>query len=177
MNELESSMERVTLLPITDEDTEDIVRWRNSDIVRSRFIYRDTFTAEGHRRWMEDMVKTGKVVQFIIRENESKKKIGSVYLRDIDQKNKKCEFGIFIGEEEFLGKGYGTLAAKKILSYGFEELGMNKIFLRVLADNRRAYNSYLAAGFVEEGVFRQDVWIDGKPVDVIFMAKFSCEKK
>ena len=96
--------------------------------------------------------------------------VGSVYLRDIDNDNKKCEYGIFIGEESCRGKGLGTAAAKAILDYAFSQLGMNRVFLRVFAKNAAAINSYKRAGFKEEGVFRQDVIIDGIPYDMVFMA-------
>ena len=97
-------------------------------------------------------------------------------LRDIDREAKKAEFGIFIGEEEWLGRGIGEEAAKLILDYGFEELGLHKIKLRVLADNKRAIASYRKAGFVEEGCFRDELLLDGKYCDLIFMAKFHCKK-
>ena len=162
----------IYLKHITYQDTPDIVRWRNSDFVRSRFIYREEFDEETHNNWMKTMVDTGKVVQFIIYEKTTDRKIGSVYLRDIDNDNKKCEFGIFIGEEDMLGKGYGKEAARLITNYAFNDLNLYKVYLRVLADNKRAYNSYCSSGFVEEGIAKNDVWINGKPRDVIFMAVY-----
>ena len=42
--------------------------------------------------------------------------VGSTYLRDIDKKNNKAEFGIFIGEKEYWGKGFGNEATKLILN-------------------------------------------------------------
>ncbi|MBO5567494.1 MAG: GNAT family N-acetyltransferase [Clostridia bacterium] len=161
---------RVTLKSISYEDTDDIVRWRNRDAVRSNFIYREEFTKEVHEKWIKEKVEPKRVFQFIIIVNEENRKIGSIYLRDIDTMNQKCEFGIFIGEEEFLGRGLGTEAAKLILHFAFEELKMNKVFLRLLAENRRAFRSYLKVGFKEEGLSRQDVLIDGLFHDVIFMS-------
>ncbi|MBQ8596815.1 MAG: hypothetical protein IJ409_03390, partial [Lachnospiraceae bacterium] len=49
----------IYLRPMTEEDTDLIVKWRNEDFVRRNFIYRKTFTAEGHLQWIETMVKTG----------------------------------------------------------------------------------------------------------------------
>jgi len=122
------------------------------------------------------VVGQGRAEQFIIWVREERRPIGSVYLRDIDRESKKAEFGIFIGEEEWLGRGIGEEAAKLILDYGFEELGLHKIKLRVLADNKRAIASYRKAGFVEEGCFRDELLLDGKYCDLIFMAKFHCKK-
>lgn len=38
--------EKVVLRPITDADTDNIVRWRNTPSVRDNFIFRQTFTPE-----------------------------------------------------------------------------------------------------------------------------------
>ena len=119
------------------------------------------------------MVATGKVAQFIIFSKKDQKDVGSVFLRDIDDEHHKAEYGIFIGEDDARGKGVGTAAAELILKYGFEELKLHKIFLRVLADNGRAVHSYEKAGFKKEAYLKDDVFIDGKYRDIILMAKFS----
>lgn len=158
--------ERVYLRPITAADTAKIVAWRNKDFVRKNFIYQKLFTEEGHMTWLKEQVEPGHVAQFIICvENagmnggdrlqgadgtcaeSGDKEIGSVYLRDIDREKETAEYGVFIGEEEALGRGYGTAAAKLMLKYGFEKLGLKKIFLRFLEDNTGARKSYEKAGF------------------------------
>lgn len=85
------------------EDTDLIVKWRNSDAVRKRFIYQKLFTRQSHEEWIEKMVNTGKVVQMIICLKEDDAPVGSVYIRDIDQVHHKGEYGIFIGEETARG--------------------------------------------------------------------------
>ena len=167
---------KVALKPITYDDTENIIRWRNSDFVRNQFLYRELFTRESHEGWLRDKVETGKAVQFIIIERSSGLEIGSAYLRDIDHANRKCEFGIFIGVSEKLGLGYGRESALLITQYAFSKLQMHKVFLRVLAENDRARKSYRSAGFMEEGFSRDDVWIDGQPHSVVFMARLEDEK-
>jgi len=162
----------VYLREMTDADAELIVKWRNKEFVRQNFIYREPFTVEGHRRWVETMIDTGKVVQFIICTKEDKP-IGSVYLRDIDRLHQKAEYGIFIGEDDAVGCGYGTQAAKLILSYGFEELKLHKIMLRLLAGNDRAKRSYEKAGFLQEAYLKDEVFLDGVFRDVILMACFA----
>ena len=46
---------------------------------------------------------------------------------------------------------------------------LNRVFLRVFADNPRAIKSYENAGFKYEGTFRDDVIIDGTGYDMVFM--------
>ena len=136
----------VRLRAITADDTAKIVAWRNRDFVRRNFIYQELFTEEGHRKWFREQVVPGHVAQFIICLPDGGE-IGSVYLRDIDREAGTAEYGIFIGEKEALGRGYGTAAATEALRYAFAKLGLKKVFLRFLADNIGAGKSYERAGF------------------------------
>ncbi|MBP5282817.1 MAG: GNAT family N-acetyltransferase [Lachnospiraceae bacterium] len=159
----------IYLREMTVEDTDLIVAWRNSQAVRERFIYRGEFTREGHLAWIENMIKTGKVIQMMICDLKTDKPLGSVYFRDIDRTHAKAEYGIFIGEEDARGRGVGSAVAKLALRYGFEEEGFHRIFLRVLSDNLRAIGSYENAGFRKEALLREDVLLDGTYRDVILM--------
>lgn len=167
----------IYLRPMEDRDTGDIIRWRNDDGVRKRFIYQGLFTEESHRNWVRTMVEPGKVVQMMICESDTDQAVGSVYIRDIDHTHHKGEYGIFIGEERARGRGVGTAAAKLMLRCGFEELGLHKVFLRVFADNARAIRSYEKAGFEREAYLKEDVLIDGSYRDMVLMAVLSGHKK
>lgn len=136
----------IYLRPMTVEDTDRIVTWRNRDFVRRNFIYQEPFTREGHLSWIRNQVQTGHVVQFMICLPDDRA-IGSVYLRDIDRQEGAAEYGIFIGEEEALGHGYGTAAARLVLKFAFGDLQLRTVFLRFLADNIAARKSYEHAGF------------------------------
>ncbi len=136
----------VYLRPMTAADTARIVAWRNQDFVRKNFIYQAPFTEEGHLSWIRNQVEPGHVAQFIIC-LDSGREIGSVYFRDIDRKNKTAEYGIFIGEEDAIGCGYGSQTALLALEYAFGTLGLEKVFLRFLEDNGAARKSYEHAGF------------------------------
>ena len=57
-----------------------------------------------------------------------------------------------------------------ILKHGFETLNLNRIFLRVYANNPRAIRSYEKVGFVHEGTMRQSAYKDGQYIDVVFMS-------
>lgn len=166
----------ISIRPITTGDTQNIVKWRNSSFVRDNFIFRQELTASDHEKWMSTSVASGKAAQFIIVSDELGD-IGSVYLRDIDNVNRKAEYGIFIGEEDAVGKGIGTIAARLILKYAFEVLQLNRVFLRVFPENKGAIKSYEKAGFVKEGLFYEDVIIDSVPRDMVFMAVLASQYK
>lgn len=154
---------------MTGEDTDRIVAWRNSDAVRKNFIYQELFTREGHEEWVRSMVNTGRVAQLMICLAQGGEPVGSVYVRDIERRHRKAEYGIFIGEAQARGRGIGTAAARLMLKYCFEELGLHRVFLRVYADNAQAVRSYEKAGFVREAYLRDDVWVDGRYRDIVLM--------
>lgn len=162
--------QRIYLRPITMEDTERIVAWRNEERVRRNFIYQAPFTKEGHESWMRTKVANGEVVQFIICEKESDRPVGSVYFRDMDPLNKKAEYGIFIGEADSAGKGIGTEAAKLAVAYARDQLKLHKLMLRVFADNQAAVKSYQNAGFLQEAYLKDEVLQNGQYRDLLFMA-------
>jgi diamine N-acetyltransferase len=164
---------QIYLRLMEDGDAGLIVKWRNSEEVRSRFIYRELFTEEGHRQWVQTMIETGKAVQMMICDMETDKPLGSVYIRDIDRSHKKGEYGIFIGEGEARGRGVGTGAAVLMLRYAFTVLHLHKVYLRVFADNLAAIRSYEKAGFAREGYLRDEVCIDGVYRNMLWMAVFN----
>lgn len=168
---------QIYLRPMAEEDTDMIVAWRNKTSVKNYFIYQAEFTKEGHLYWLHEVVEKGRACQMMICDKETDKPLGSVYIRDIDRDHCKGEYGIFIGEDEARGRGIGTEAARLMIQYGFEELGLHRIYLRVLADNERAIRSYEKAGFRQEGYLHHDVCIQGKYVDIVWMAIVNEEKK
>lgn len=166
---------KIILRPIVESDTANILRWRNSELVRSNFIYQTQLTQEGHLKWLHTKVNTGEVVQFIIVERDTACPIGSAYLRDIDMMVKKAEYGMFIGEKQAHGKGYGTEAAQLTLQYAFDVLGLHKVSMRVLQGNEGSIHACEKAGFLREGYMVDEVFIGDEYRDVIFMAVVSKE--
>ncbi len=163
---------KVSLRMMTEQDAELIVKWRNSDRVRKNFIYREDFTLEGQIAWKKNMIDTGKVVQMIICDNEEDyRPVGCVYYRDIDNDKKEAEYGIFIGEDDAIGKGFGSETADLATDYARDEMGLKRVILRVFKYNTSAINSYKHAGFVKtEELFAVEC-SDGQKDDMILMEK------
>lgn len=169
MEQLRVEGEKVYLRLMTVEDTDRIVAWRNNPRVRKNFIYQRPFTKEGHREWIEKRVKTGEVIQFVICERETDRPVGSVYFRDINREHRRAEYGIFIGEDDAVGRGIGSEVCKLACRYGFEVEKWHKIMLRVFSDNQAAIRSYEKAGFMREAWLKDEVCIDGIYRDMVLM--------
>ncbi len=168
--------EYIYLRKMEVSDTDNIVKWRNDDEVRSRFIYQGLFTRETHLNWIKTMIETGKVVQMMICENETDRPIGSAFIRDIDHTHHKGEYGLFIGEPFARGKGIGREVTHLMLEYGLGELGLHRIYSRVLEDNVVSLKSALRGGLEQEGICIDDVCINGTYKNVIMLGKVRKEK-
>lgn len=163
----------VYLRPITDDDADLIIEWRNSDAVRPYFIYQKPFTKEGHEKWMETMIRSGNGYQFIVCRKEDDTPIGCTYLRDYDRENNKIEYGVFLGTEDVKGKGIGTEILGLTLQFAFDTLGVHKVFARAFADNVASVNSFLKGGFEKEAYLKDEVFVNGEYRDIIFLAKIN----
>lgn len=163
-------MTNVKIRKIEERDTQNILKWRNSEHVMSVFIDRRPLTKEVHENWLKNYVGTGKVVQYISYDADNEIDFGSVYLRDIDSVNKKAEFGIFIGKTDYIGHGNGRNAAIQLIDIGFHEMGLNKIYARILEYNKASYNMFMKLGFSQDAFLREDVIIDGKPINVYLVS-------
>lgn len=92
--------------------------------------------------------------------------IGMVELVDIDLRVRRCELGMFIGDGNYIDKGYGHDAVNVILNFVFKQLNINKVAVRVLEYNKKAIDFFKKLGFKEEGILRQDYFADGKYYNV-----------
>lgn len=160
----------IYLRPITREDTEMVIGWRNKEEVKKWFIYQKDFTKETHEAWLRDYVDTGECVQMIVVLKEGDEPVGSVYIRDIDRTHHKGEFGAFIGSDSARGKGIGTRSCKLMLQYGFEQLNLHKIVMRAYADNLSSLKFCKNAGFVQEAYLKDDVFVRGEYRDMVLMS-------
>ncbi|MGL4990536.1 MAG: GNAT family N-acetyltransferase [Sarcina sp.] len=109
---------------------------------------------------------------FAIESLESGEYIGGCGIHKVDSKNRICEIGIFIGDKNLWGKGFGTDALETLINFIFNELNLEKIKLAVYSFNDRAIKCYKALGFEEEGTLKREIFREGKYHDVILMAMF-----
>lgn len=165
--------ERITLGPIKREYIDSYLKWINDQEIMQYLSAYVPLTRMKEEDWIEDLKNRDDTILFAISifdENGKEKHIGNCGLHDIDWRNRSSEVGIMIGEKEYHGKGYGTEAIELLIKYGFEEVNLNRIFLRVFDFNERAINSYIKVGFIEEGRIRQGQFKKGKYHDLILMS-------
>jgi RimJ/RimL family protein N-acetyltransferase len=75
------------------------------------------------------------------------------------------------------GGGLGQQATRLLIGYAFTYLNMNRISLRVLADDARAVGAYRKAGFREEGRVRRAAWFAGDFHDELVMSVLRADQR
>lgn len=165
--------EQIYLRPITADDTELAVRWRNQPSVVANFLYRKPITPKDHENWLANKVFKGLVHQFIVCRNEDDKPLGSAYLQNFDEESRRAEWGIYLGEEQTYGKGVGTEAGHLILDYAFNTLGLHKVVSRVLARNTASARMSEKVGSIQEAYLRDEYFLDGQYEDLILFGIFN----
>lgn len=168
--------DRIYLSPRNSEDVEKFTEWMNDFQVtdytgRSRAI----MSLEGEKKYLEENLNPQ--ATFAIVTLEKNKLIGTIGLEKINTINRSAVLGIFIGDKEYLSKGYGTEAIRLILDYGFNYMNLHSIKLELLSCNERALKCYKKCGFVETGRGRECVFLNGKYYDTISMDILASEFK
>ena len=67
--------------------------------------------------------------------------------------------------ENAINEGIAEEAGRQILKYGFETIGLNRIYLYTETGNTAAQHLFDKLGFVREGCLRADVLSHGKTAD------------
>jgi [ribosomal protein S5]-alanine N-acetyltransferase len=111
----------------------------------------------------------GRATNFAIRLLPDGPLIGSAGLRDIDPEHLQAELGFWIGTE-WWGQGYAREAARAVIQYGFDTLGLNRICAHHMARNPAAGKVMKALGMRQEGLLRERVRKWGVYEDVVLYA-------
>ena len=98
--------------------------------------------------------------------------IGSVAFLNYDPKQYKAESRKLIGESLMRGRGMAKEAMKIWIDYGFNTLGLSKIYLNTLNTNIRNVKLNEDLGFQVEGILRNEVYFDERYHDVLRMALY-----
>lgn len=102
--------------------------------------------------------RAGEHVTFAMVERESGRLVGAIGLRLV-QAHRRAELGYWIGKP-YWGRGYATEAARAVLRYGFETLGLNRIHAAHFTRNPASGRVMQKIGMTHEGRLRQhyDKW-------------------
>ena len=160
--------ERVYLSPINPEDYEIYTKWLNDSEVTQYYLSpTPVFSLANAKKFFEDRAENGH--NFAIVRLEDDALIGYADLHDVATISRSAFLGVFIGEAENRGCGYGTEALRLLLDYGFNTLNLHSVSLSVVSDNEQGLACYKKVGFREYGRRSEATFKHSRYFDIIYM--------
>ena len=152
---------KIYLRPVTSKDGGIIVKWRNSNVVRNHCFDKRLITEESNLEFYKEFVEKGKYKQFIVERIDdavgaASYAIATVYLKDMDITNKRCELCIFTSNDEEWNSESQELAINIIINKAFEEYGIHKIYTYVFVDNENEITLMKKCGFKIESLMEKE---------------------
>ncbi len=170
--------ERVRLRRIERGDLPRFVEWLNDPEVREHLSLGYPLSLAHEEEWFEGTLRQEPAAQpFAIDARGSPPgaepaewlHIGTGGFHAVDWRNRSAELGIALGRRDCWGKGYGSDAVRTLCRWGFAELNLHRVHLKVYEDNPRGIACYEKAGFRQEGRLRHDRYQGGRYLDTIVM--------
>lgn len=164
---------RIYLRPITLEDGANIVKWRNTNKVLDHSFDKNKVTLESNEIFFKSYVETGKYKQFIVERIDEdfgvlSYPIGTVYLKDFDKGNRRCELCVFTSDDQEWNNESQSIAIRILLKKAFTEYGIHKVYTHVFASNEDEVLLMKSAGFLEEALLKEEACdLKGNFVDIV----------
>ena len=174
---------RIYLRPITLQDGPTIVKWRNTLSVREHCLNQNPITIESNEMFFHNNIETGQYQQFIVERIEedfgiASYPIATVYLKDVDRMNRRCELCIFTSDDEEWNSESQSIAVKMLLEKAFDEFGLHKVYSYAFYKFLDEASLLKRAGFKTEAILKEEaVNADGKYEDIVRFAITDSEWK
>lgn len=107
--------------------------------------------------------------RWAVTEKNSDECIGQIAYFLVDSKNHFAEIEYCIGEE-FQRRGYATEAAKAVIAYGFDSIGLHKVQICTKTVNEPSKRVIEKCGLTYEGTLRDYFYMDGGYVGRLYFS-------
>lgn len=162
---------RVYLRALEFADHTKTYQWRSDPLYQAGVLSQKRFVSlETEKRWIEAAVASheqGKVLRFGIVLKDTDALIGMISLTDIDYISKNAEIHYWIGSTSHRGQGFIGEAMCLVFQHAFTDLGLERIYSRVLESNPASRRAGEKFGYKQEGILRRAVFKEGRFQDVI----------
>jgi RimJ/RimL family protein N-acetyltransferase len=129
----------------------------------------DLHATRQHIQERMERIQQREVFSFTLFHNEMP--IGNLVIMNIDWSLPKGELGYYI-DGAYEGKGITTRWVNEVCAYAFQELGFQKLFMRIREDNVRSKRVAEKNEFVVEGLLKGDYRnYKNELVDVVYYSK------
>ena len=160
---------RVRLRPLEMSDLERNLQWFNDPEVTYYISARYPVSRQEEEEFLRGHHASSFDQVPLAIETKDGRHIGNLGLHGASSESRSAELGIVIGDKERWSQGYGADAISTLLRFAFQEMNLNRVWLRVFEYNERAIACYRKCGFREEGRLRQEAYKDGRYWDRLIM--------
>ncbi len=115
-------------------------------------------------------IGAGRVHWWVVATSPRGPAIGECDLSEIDLQHRRAEVG-FLFRRDAWGHGYAQEAMARVMRFGFEELGLERLAARAHASNAASRRLLEKLGFVYEGTLRGHVLRDGERRDCVLYGR------
>ncbi len=154
------STERLHLRGLRVADASDVLVFRGDPIVQ-RFDDPPISTIAEAEAFIEELLAAAgraEILHWAITHAGVDRVVGLVTLQQLDHNgdrhHRRAEVGYGIAHALW-GRGIGSEAVRAVVDYGFDTLGLNRIYARTIADNNESVRLLERLGFIREGTQRQ----------------------
>ena len=164
-------IEFIDILSVDDELKNKVRRWRNKERIRKSMLTQHQISKEEHLKWIKSLAHNDKQKFWVVFANNIP--IGSVYLQNINYSKLSSEWGFYIGEDAYTGKGLAKHIVYKLLQHFFEVMKFGVLFTKVFSGNVLALKTYRKFKFAEMGRSRDN---SGKEIVILRFSKSDWER-
>ncbi len=144
---------RLKLRPYTESDIAELLPLIGaSEVAATTLRIAHPYTEQDAREFLVMAQESGKLWLAITRRTDGRL-LGGIGLR-VDDQHQHAELGYWLGVP-FWGMGYATEAAQEMLRYGFESLGLHRIFATHFKHNPASGRTLKKLGMRYEGCQRE----------------------
>jgi RimJ/RimL family protein N-acetyltransferase len=154
--------EHITLRTVEEEDLAFLQHDINDPAVRRPLAAATPVNAAQEHDWFEGMSEGDSVSLLICTDEEP---VGTIGLNDINETWGHAEVGYWVTPDAW-GEGYATEATELLVAYGFDQRRLNKVIAHAFDFNTGSRRVLEKAGFTEEGVHREEAFVNGEFVDI-----------
>ena len=157
----------VGLRAVEKTDLKQLLEWRNQSNYRRFFREYRELSFDHQIEWYERKVlKDEHTRMFSIIISETNELIGACGLCYIDWVNRCADFSIYIGKDDlYVDNKYAVDASEILIKYGFEELGLHRLWSEIYDIDNGKKKLFEEIGFEHEAIHKSTHWTDGQWVD------------
>ncbi len=153
------------LAAVEKSDLQQLMDWRNNPALRQYFREYREINSAAQERWFEQKVMgDANTIMFAVRKLGTNQLIGCCGLVAINWLARFGDLSLYIGKDGAYidEEGYAKDACLTLLNYGFNELGLNKVWTEVYEFDHKKKGLCEETGFHLDGVLRQHCFCGGK---------------